>query len=139
MRWTSGKKNGSSWMLSCSGLIRLSDALRIFVRLASAHLALLTSGSTSISLNTCSVPLILSLRLVMSVRKYPHCCENTRVTPKLELQVSKIRHSSSENCIQQTALQPQRHWQFGLSDSLARLWKVDVKDRTTRYFLQVGF
>jgi hypothetical protein len=64
-----------------------------------------------------------------------HACHAKPRTPS---QQDHKASSSEDDCIQQAALQPQRHWQFGLRDSLACLWKVHVKDRTTRYFLQVG-
>lgn len=39
--------------------------------------------------------------------------------------------------LQQTALQPQRHWHLGFRNSLARFGQVDVENGTTRDFLQV--
>lgn len=39
--------------------------------------------------------------------------------------------------LQQTALQPQRHWHLGFCNGLAGLGQIDVENGTTRDFLQV--
>ena len=64
-RSSSGRKAGSSGRLSCSGLARLEQVR--WWPCQSTHLVLPTSGSISSSFMTCSIPLILSRKLCMSL------------------------------------------------------------------------
>lgn len=134
----SGRKDGSSSKMSCSGLRRISECRAQGTRMVFAHLALPASGSSAVFFTVRSITRKVLCAFSASERTYPHCCKYTRDTPYLH--ASAVCHPEQvwRRDVQQIALQTQSHGRHRIDNGLACFGYINFENLLAVDALQAG-